>query len=510
MAKKIIISYFSSVAAILQDNQIEKIVIINKNYQVNDIYVGLVQKIFSSINAAFINLGKHGKSGFIHLSDIKSLRRSNKLHHITDILSINQLILVQVIKEPTLNKGPRLTANIHLHGKYITLMPLCNVILISHQVYDKNERIYLYSLAVLVKPRSIGLLVKVSALGAPESVILKDLDLLLRQWYFIQKLVIVSPRACLVYKDEDLVKKVVRDFYDITVKKIIVDSSRILGLVYYYLKKWSHISLTSNTQLQLYNKQDSILDKFYITQTIESVLLPKVMLYYGGSIIIEHYEALTIVDVNSGSFNKPESSKETTLRINLYAAIEIAYQLRLRNINGVVLVDFIDMYFQRDQLKLLEHFSKLLLIDDAKPQIVQLSKLGLLELTRRRRAQSLQEVFSFIPSFSLEYLNLNTTSCLYLGFLLGIPYQYFRRKLWINKNISLLFFSRSFCNTKVLQSKNLIYSSYLNRKYFQYIDSRHPLNLFKPKANYIIPLVLYSKLTRYQKFGYDKLFFSRV
>nr|ARW63650.1 ribonuclease E [Chondria sp. (in: red algae)] len=510
MAKKIIISYFNSIAAILQDDKIENILIINNNYQVNDIYIGIVQKIFSGINAAFIKLGQHSKSGFIHLNDIKPLKRNSKFYHIADVLSINQRILVQVIKEPTFNKGPRLTANIHLHGKYVALMPFCNVILISNQIYDKNERIHLYSLAVLIKPKLIGLLIKVSAVGVSESIILQDLDLLLRQWYFIQKVVLISRQACLVYKDEDLVKKVIRDFYDINTRKIIVDSSYGLRLVYYYLKQWSCMSLVTSTKLQLYNRQDCILDKFYIKQTLKSVLMPKVSLYYGGYIIIEHYEALTIVDVNSGSFNKPDNSKETILRINLYAAIEIAYQLRIRNINGVVVIDFIDMYLQRDQLKLLEHLNKLLIIDDAKPQIVQLSKLGLLELTRRRRGQSLREIFYNTSIMSLEYPNLYMVSHLYLSLLLNISYKYFRSKLLMNKSIRLLFFNKTFYNKKSLDNKYFNYDNILYRRYFQSIDINYSLSLFNPKANYLIPVILYSQLTRHQKLIYNTLLFFRI
>lgn len=510
MAKKIIISYFSSIAAILQDNKIENIVIINNNYQVNDIYLGLVQKIFSGINAAFIKLGKHSKSGFIHLSDIKPLKRSSKFYHIVDVLSVNQKILVQVIKEPTFNKGPRLTANIHLHGKYVALMPFCNVVLISHQIYDKNERIHLYSLAVLIKPKLIGLLIKGSALGVSESVILRDIDLLLRQWYFIQKVALISYQACLVYKDEDLVKKIIRDFYDINTKKIIVDSCYSLKLVYYYLKKWSCITSNTSTKLQLYNRSDCILDKFCIKQTLRSVLKPKVSLYYGGYIIIEHYEALTIIDVNSGSFNRPENSKETLLRINLYAAIEIAYQLRIRNANGVIIIDFIDMYFQRDQLKLLEHFNKLLNIDHAKPQIVQLSKLGLLELTRRRRGQSLREIFSNTCFITTEYQNLYNAGHLYLTLLLNVPSQYFRDKLMISKSIRLLFFKRNFYKTKLLKNKYFNGNNILYRKYFQPIDIIYSLFLFNPKANHLIPLMFYFQLTTCQKLAYSTLLLVKI
>nr|YP_010170892.1 ribonuclease E [Chondria tumulosa]QSD57033.1 ribonuclease E [Chondria tumulosa] len=505
MVKKIIISYNNSIAAILKNNKIEQIIIVNNDYQVNDIYLGVVQRLFSSINAAFIELKKYGKSGFIHINDVRFLRRNKKFFHITDLLSVNQLVLVQVIKESTFNKGPRLTTNIHLHGKYIVLMPFCNTILISNRVYDKNERAYLYSLATLIKPTLMGLLVKLSAQGVSESVIIQDLDLLLRQWYFIQKVVLGNPRSSLVYKDEDLVKKVVRDFYDVSVKKVIVDSYYTLRLSYYYLKKWSCISSVVNTKLQLYKKQDCILNKFYVKRTIKAALRPKVKLYYGGYLIIENYEALTIIDVNSGSFNKPENSKETILKINLYAAIEIAYQLRIRNINGIVIIDFIDMYFQRDQLKLLEHFNKLLILDDARPQILQLSRLGLLELTRRRRGQSLKEVF-----YKSQVFNLYTFSSLYLNLFPSFSFKYAKDKLLINKNVCSLFFNKKFSNKKLIQSKHCSSDCLFYRKYFICIDYYYLVSLFIPKANYVIPLIFYFRLIKYQKFINSYFLLSKI
>lgn len=510
MVKKIIISHFNSIAAILQDNRVEEIVLISNDYQVNDIYLGVVQKIFSSINAAFIKLGKHGKSGFIHINDIKTLKRIHRSSHITDILSVNQLILVQVIKEPTINKGPRLTANIHLHGRYVVLMPFCNITIVSNQIYDKSERIHLYSLAVLIKPQLMGLLIKGSARGVSEAVIIKDLDLLIKQWFFIQRIVSISHEPSLIYKDEDLVKKIIRDFYDIHTKKIIVDSYDSLRLVYYYLKKWSCLSLITETKLHLYSKEECILDKFFIKQTIEKALRPKIPLYYGGYIIIENYEALTIIDVNSGSFNKPESSKETILRINLYAAIEIAYQLRIRNINGVIVVDFIDMYSPRDQLKLLEHFNKLLSVDTAKPQIIQLSRLGLLELTRRRRGQSLKEIFYKPQSIQLYYYNLHTISYWYLNLFKTFSYKYIKDKFIVNKNIRSLFFSKTFYNRRLLKNKYFTHNYSLYHKYFECIDFYYLVSFFNPKANYLIPLIFYSKLTKYQKFTNNSCLFSRI
>nr|YP_009393236.1 ribonuclease E [Symphyocladiella dendroidea]ARW61798.1 ribonuclease E [Symphyocladiella dendroidea] len=498
MVKKIIISYFNSIAATLQTSKVQEVILINKVYQVNDIYLGIVHKIFSSINAAFINLGQDTKSGFIHISDIKTLKRGQKFFSINDLLSINQLILVQVVKEPTFHKGPRLTSNIHLHGKYVVLLPLCNIILISNHIYDSNERIHLYSLAVLIKPQLMGLIVKSCAQGVSDSLILQDLDLLMQQWSFIQKKVLLNSIPCLVYKDEDLVKKVIRDSYDKSIKKIIVDSIDALKLVYYYLKKWSYISTSINTKIQLYDRHFCILDKFDIKNTIKQLLRPKVNLLYGGYIVIEYYEALTVIDVNSGSFNKLYNSKETILRINFYAAIEIAYQLKVRNINGVIIVDFIDMYSQRDQLKLLEHFNKLLIYDDCCPKVVQLSELGLLELTRRRRSQSIREIFDFSNLKSLNYSSFAFIDDLSYKLFFNISNKDLKNQSLLHKSIRSLFFSKQFRLCKVLKNKFIIsYNPSLN-KYFSFIDCTNLLCFFYPKANYLLPLYFYYRLTSLQ------------
>nr|WGH12919.1 Ribonuclease E [Echinothamnion sp.] len=499
--KKIIISYFNSIAATLQANKVQEVILVNKTYQVNDIYFGVVQKIFSSINAAFINLGQYNKSGFIHLSDIKTLKRGKKFFSINDLLSTNQLILVQVVKEPTFHKGPRLTSNIHLHGKYIVLMPLCNVVLISNHIYDSNERIHLYSLAILIKPKVMGLIIKSCAQGISESLILQDLDLLTKQWSFIQKTILLSSIPSLIYKDEDLVKKVVRDSYDKSIKKIVVDSLDALKLVYYYFKKWSYIAPSIKTRIQLYDKHFCILDKFYIKSTIQHLLKPKVDLLYGGYIFIENYEALTVIDVNSGSFNKFYNSMETILRINFYAAIEIAYQLKARNINGVVIIDFIDMSSQRDQLKLLEHFNKLLISDDCSPQVFQLSELGLLELTRRRRSQSLREIFGFSNIKSIHYSRLSFISDSYHRLYFNISDTDKKNQYSLNKKISALFFSKKFKLCKIMKNKFIISCDPLLNKYFYFVDNNNLLYLFYPRANYLVPLFLYYRLTKLKSFN---------
>lgn len=497
MVKKIIISYFNNIAVTLQGSKVQQIILVNKIYQLNDIYIGKVNKIFSSINAAFINLGQNRRSGFIHMSDVKSLKRDTQSFRISDVLSVNQLLLVQVIKEPTSNKGPRLTANIHLHGKYIVLMPFCNLVFISNHIYDSNERFHLYSLAILIKHKSMGLLIKSSASGVSESLILHDLNLLTQQWSFLQKKFILTDLPSILYKDEDLVKKVIRDFYEKTTSKIIVDSRLFLDLIYYYLKKWSYVTPSINTKLYLYDKHICLLDRFHIKRTIKNALKSKVNLWYGGYLFIQSYEALTVIDVNSGSFNKLNSSKDTVLRINLYASIEIAYQLRLRNINGVIIIDFIDMSSQRDKIKLLENFNRLLRSDDCSPQIIQLSELGLLELTRRRKNQSLREVFQIFPTKHLRYGKQYSEFEFQSKFFFSVSNYYFSNQSYVNKNIRSLFFNRYFHRSRLLKNKfSIVNYSFLD-KYFYFFSEIYPLRFFHPKANYIVPLHFYIQSSKY-------------
>lgn len=479
MLKKIVISRFNNTAAILHNSNIKKIATTNYAYQINDIYLGSVHKIFTSINAAFVNLGANQRNGFVHVNDIKCLKRNQNSVHIGNILSINQLVLVQIIKEPTLNKGPRLTTSINLFGRYLVLMPFSSAITISSNIYDKNERSYLQALAVLLKPATMGLLVKSSAAGITEELLLEDLRLLKQQWYFIQKLAVNSSFPCLLYKDEDLVKKIIRDCYSNEIQAIVADSSDTLGQVRYYLNRWRCISPSDSLKLQLFRQPESILEKFSIKSAIISALNPKVHLATGVYLFIESYEAFTMIDVNSGSFNQADSSAENVLRANCYAATEIAYQLQFRNINGVIIVDFIDMDSHKDQLQLLEHFARVLITDSASPQIIQLSKLGLVELTRRRREQSLSELFcSKYKKYSVSWMNYSLLT----------TQKSVRSRDLINKGINILFFDIFSYNAAYI-SNQLVYSKNRLKKINTYF-----INASYLSYSLIAPLMLYSRV----------------
>nr|YP_009314432.1 Ribonuclease E [Liagoropsis maxima]SCW22686.1 Ribonuclease E [Liagoropsis maxima] len=396
MIKKIIISQLNNIAAIIQNSKIQELIVINNTYQVNDIYIGIVQKIFTSINAAFIKLSYHDKSGFIHISDAKytNTRINRNFNSVTDVLTLRQKVLVQIIKEPTQSKGPRLTTNIHLSGQHLVLMPFNNTICIGQKIYDENERSFLRALGILIKPINMGILFKESASGIEERRLIEDIRKLNRQWHFIEKSTIQTFCPSLLYQNTDIIQKILRDHIDHETDLIVTDSKYSLQQLHEHFEFRKHRIHQNTPRLKLYQDNACILEKFKVNSVIFKVLNSKVELPSGIYMFIETSEALTIIDVNSGSFNQSKSSCDALLRTNCLAASEIAYQLKMRNINGIIIIDFIDMQSYKDQIKLLEHLNKVFKNDEAKPEIIQMSELGLVELTRRRRGQSLTEIFA--------------------------------------------------------------------------------------------------------------------
>lgn len=464
MIKKIIISSLNNIAAIIHNNKIQEIIIINNTYQVNDIYIGKVQKIFTSINAAFVQLNYHDKSGFIHVNDIKIGHNTTNPQNILDTITIQQKLLVQIIKEPTKIKGPRLTTNIHLSGKYLILMPFNNIVCIANKIYDENERSFLRALGILIKPATMGLLFKESSTGINEILLIEDLQNLKKQWNFIQKAAIHKPCPSLLYKDDAIISKIIRDFCDSDVESIIIDSKDGFKNLYKNLSTRKNIGYLEHITLQLYQRKICMLEKFSINSTIFNALQTKVELQPGIYIFIESLEALTVIDVNSGSFNQGSNSNNSILRTNFLAANEIAYQLKIRNLNGIILIDFIDMKSYKDQLKLLEHLNKILKMDNARPEIIQLSELGLVELTRRRRGQSIFEIFNNdVKNMDLTYSTDLITSEEYIS------------------NVNAIFFKKRFKKTIKLKQWNSDLTS----------NTLMTINLVPVHHRYIMPITLY-------------------
>lgn len=393
MPKQIIIAERHHIAAVIADDQVQELVVATGNQQVGDIYLGTVENVISGIDAAFVNIGDAEKNGFIHVTDLGPLRQRKTAGAITELLSPQQKVLVQVMKEPTGNKGPRLTGNISLPGRYLVLMPYGKGVSLSRRIKNDNERNRLRALAILIKPSGMGLLVRTEAEGTAEEAIIEDLDQLQKQWDKIQQDANYISAPALLNRDDDFIQRVLRDMYTDDVNRIVVDSEESVKRVKKQLLNWGAGRHPEGVLINAHQESLPILDYYRVNGAIKEALKPRVDLPSGGYIIIEPTEALTVIDVNSGSFTHSATSRETVLWTNYEAAIEIARQLKLRNIGGVIVVDFIDMDTRRDKLKLLEQFNRVLKTDKARPQIAQLSELGLVELTRKRQGKNIYELF---------------------------------------------------------------------------------------------------------------------
>ncbi|HEY9675680.1 MAG TPA: Rne/Rng family ribonuclease, partial [Waterburya sp.] len=393
MAKQIIIAEQHRLAAVFSEDQIQELVVATGTHQVSDIYLGVVENVLPGIDAAFVNIGDPDRNGFIHVTDLGPLRLKRSAGAITELLSPQQKVLVQVMKEPTGNKGPRLTGNISLPGRYLVLMPFGRGVNLSRRIKSDSERNRLRALAVLIKPAGMGLLVRTEAEGKAEEAIIEDLEALQKQWEAIQQEANSTRAPALLNRDDDFIQRVLRDMYSSDVNRIVVDSHTGVKRVKQHLLNWSGGRMPEGVLIDHHRDRISILEYFRVNAAIREALKPRVDLPSGGYIIIEPTEALTVIDVNSGSFTRSATARETVLWTNCEAATEIARQLRLRNLAGVIIVDFIDMDSRRDQLQVLEHFNKALRIDKARPQIAQLSELGLVELTRKRQGQNIYELF---------------------------------------------------------------------------------------------------------------------
>ena len=393
MPKQIIIAEQYRIAAVFSEDQIEEIVVAAGTHQVGDVYLGVVENVLTSIDAAFVNIGDGDRNGFIHITDLGPLKMRRSSGSISDLVVPQQRVLVQVMKEPTGNKGPRLTGNISLPGRYVVLLPFGRGVNLSRRIRSEAERNRLRALAILVKPAGMGVLVRTEADGMSEEQIIEDLDNLQRQWEGIQQDVATTRQPTLLDRERDFVQRVLRDLYSTEVNRIVTDTNDGLRRIKQHLLGWGDGKIPNGLMLDHHRERTPILEYFRVNAGIREALKPRVDLPSGGYVIIEPTEALTVIDVNSGSFTKSQTSRETVLWTNCEAAVEIARQVRLRNIAGVIVVDFIDMDTRRDQLQLLEHFNKALRSDKSRPQIAQLTELGLVELTRKRQGQSIYELF---------------------------------------------------------------------------------------------------------------------
>jgi len=397
MVNTIVLAEQNKIASVYDNKQVITDLVIHRgHYQIGDIYIGIVQTVIPSINAAFISLDYSEANGFIHISNLGHLKQKKTSNNITNHLHPNAIVMVQILKEPTGNKGPSVTGEISLRGRYLTLLPFDNEILFSRDLENSIEILYIKTLLTLVKPKSFGILVNKIAVSASLENILQDFYSLLYEWDCICNRISYDVPPFLVSKNKNFVSKILHKLYTEKIDTIIIDSYKGSKKIASIITRWD-LKRNSSLSIKYFNSYRFIIRDYNLDLIVYDLLQPRINLLGGGYIVIEKTEALTTIDVNSGSFNYLNNPRETILLVNKKAAKQIARHIKLRDISGVIIVDFIDMKEQQDQLELLLYFESFLKEDDQKPKIVQFSELGLVELTRKRGGKGLTEMFFAQP-----------------------------------------------------------------------------------------------------------------
>ncbi len=384
VANKIIIAERDNIAAVVENGKVAEFYVHRGEIILGDVYLAQVENILPSIEAAFVNVGSD-KMGFLHAQDIPGKGA------LQDKVKPKQKIVVQVVKEPVGHKGPRVTTEISLPGRFLVLMPNETGINVSKKITSAKERARLKSVVNLLKPVGVGIIVRTEAEGQTEADIQEDLEILLEKWNNIITSAESLTPPNLLYRDQDLLYRVIRECCNENTQEIVVDTGFALSRVQNILQNWH---MNKNINVTLYKGSEPLLVAMDIHKEIKAALSMKVNLPSGGYLFIQTTEALTVIDVNSGKFTNSATQDETILKTNIEAVHEIARQLRLRNIGGMIIIDFIDMNSRVDKLTMMEELELAMEADKAKPQVGQLSDLGLVEMTRHRQGQAISEIFA--------------------------------------------------------------------------------------------------------------------
>ena len=377
-------------------------------YAVGDIYLAKVKKLMPGLNAAFVNVG-YEKDAFLHYLDLGPrfssysqfvselladkkripqlqkralLSEIDKNGTITDVLSSGQELLVQIVKEPISSKGPRLTTEISLTGRYLVLIPFSDKISVSQKIKSGEERTRLRQLLGSIKPKNFGIIVRTSAEGKKVAELNNELKTLLKCWEDALTKAQKGNAPTLVFEEESRIVTALRDIFSTSFEDIYVNDPDITQQIRNYV---SIIAPHSRDIVKEYTAPEPIFDKFGITRQIKSSFGKTVSFRSGAYIIIESTEALHVIDVNSGNRSKASNDQESNaLEVNLRAADEIARQLRLRDMGGIIVIDFIDMAKPEHRQTLYDHMKEIMANDRARHNILPLSKFGLMQITRQR------------------------------------------------------------------------------------------------------------------------------
>lgn len=380
---------FGTRVAILEDRKLVEIYIERGDAPsiVGNIYLGRVRDILPGMQAAFIDIGIE-RTAFLYVGEIIHERKeAEQPPPIQHLLKQGQDILVQIIKEPMDAKGARVTTEITIPGRYLVLLPYSDFVGTSRRL-DEEERNRLRQIVESVKPEGIGLIARTAAAGANEEDLKADVRRLVALWDKVSRRAEGSAPVKLIYTEPELAVRIVRDLFSVDYRRLIVDDVRTFNTIQAYLEQTSSELVP---RIELYSERMPLFDRYNINDEIEAALRRKVWLRSGGYISIDDTEALVAIDVNTGKFVGKTSLEETIFKTNLEAAEEVVRQLRLRDLGGIIVIDFIDMVKQSDREKVFQVFNEALTKDRTKNRVIEISKLGLVEMTRKNVAQNLQE-----------------------------------------------------------------------------------------------------------------------
>jgi ribonuclease E len=359
---------------------------------VGNVYLGRVQNVLPGMEAAFVDVGR-GRNAVLYAGEVNWSPEDleGAPPRIEHVLRSGQSVLVQVTKDPIGGKGARLTAQISLPGRYLVLVPNSDVSGISRRLPDAERR-RLKAIFKDIKPNDHGLIVRTAAEGASKEELAADLDRLLEEWKQIEKRTKKAKAPVVLYEEPELTVRVVRDlFTDEEYRELVTDSPRVFGLVTDYLRD---IAPDVLSKVRLHEGPLSAFEEFHIVEQIHKGLDRKVWLPSGGYLVIDRTEAMTVIDVNTGRSVGKSNLEETVVNTNLEAATEVARQLRLRDIGGMIVIDFIDMLLEQNKKKVIDQMKEALAQDKSRSQVFDISPLGLLEVTRKRVSGGLLEAFS--------------------------------------------------------------------------------------------------------------------
>lgn len=403
--------------AIVENGKLEELYIERPslNNRVGNIYKGKVVNIESGIQAAFIDFGE-GKNGFLHVSDLhpkyfpktkkdkakiqkdeaeseatENIGRRKSLRQrlpIQNTLRNGQELIVQLTKEGINAKGPTLSTYMSLPGKYLVMMPWMKKHGVSHKIEDEDERKRLRTLFAEMKPcPDTGFIIRTAGQNCSKRELQSDLRYLERLWKIIDKRITTDKSPCVLYQESDLVIRTLRDVFNSTITKIICDSPIVVRKIKDFL---SIATPRLKRRAQLYESKIPLFHKYKIEEEITKIQSRTVPLKAGGSIVIEQTEALVAVDVNSGRYRQQKSAELTAYKINMEAADEIARQLRLRDLGGLIICDYIDMRMEKHRREVEKAFRTAVKTDRARSKILKISRFGVIEMTRQRMRPSLQ------------------------------------------------------------------------------------------------------------------------